>query len=225
MRSYRYVVVSLIIALSMTPAQGSAGADFDAAARASVVIVSAHLGDRRDAIGAGVAVGRTTYGLRVLTARHVVIDGPVTLWVDRVPYPAEIVRTFAHRDLAIVDAIVPPSVSARTHIVELATEVRPDATDLVVWGEDSRGPREHRASIVDSTFASPADRDAPPLVAIACDACDRGDSGGGIFTRDGKLVAILTARFVTHDRRVLAIVGERVDATLYEPLETLAITR
>ena len=215
----------MIGALSTTPASARPTAEPAESVRASIVIVSARLGEHRDAIGAGVVVGRTPFGLRILTARHVVIDGPVTLWLDRTPYASEIVRTFAHRDLAIIDAIVPPPARVRAHIAELATDIQPDATTLVVWGEDDRGPREHPASIVDSAFASLSDADAPPLVAIACDACGRGDSGGGIFTRDGKLVAILTARYLTRERHVLAIVGERVDAALFEPLETLAVSR
>lgn len=182
--------------------------------RPSMVTVSAHLGYHRDAIGAGVVVAVGPYGIRIVTARHVISEGDVTVWIDRVAYPADVVRTFAHRDIAVIDALVPQAI--RTHLVAAALATGVDADDrIVIWGEDDAGPRMERGRIVATTFVDPTDAQTPPLVAIDCDRCERGDSGGGIFSSDGSLIAIFGARFLGSDRRIVATVGEYVDAALF----------
>lgn len=189
--------------------------------RASIVIVSAHLAEHHDTIGAGVVVAFTPYGLRALTARHVVASGDVRLWIDHRPYPAEVVRTFAHRDLALLEAVVPAAVRVLARIAQIASPQTPDDA-LLVWGEDDAGPRMERASLISPAYRSLDDGEAPPLVAIACARCDRGDSGGGIFSADGTLLAILTANYITRTGRVIATVGERVSLSLFGPLGSVA---
>jgi S1-C subfamily serine protease len=208
---------ALGLALTFLCAAGAAArADEPGAALpASVVIVSAHIGPHRDALGAGVIVAADALRLRALTAKHVTVWGPLTLWLRGRPYPAEVVRTFAHRDLAVVDALVP--VRERDDDVRPATLAAEaaDGDGIVVWGEDETGSVAADGRIVSTTYADPLDPAAPRLIAIACSGCRPGYSGGGIFDRRGRLIGILTARYFNGAGKTVAIVGEPVDASLY----------
>ena len=183
------------------------------------MIVSAHLGDHRDAIGAGVIVARIPYGIRVVTAKHVIRVGNVTVWIARIGYPADVVRTFEHRDLAIVDAVIPREVRAAITPATLGS-AGSDADPIVVWGEDDAGPRKAEATIVSTRYAALGDAAAPPLLAIDCARCAHGDSGGGIFSATGNLIGILVARYQTPDHRIVATVGERIDPSLFASADT-----
>jgi hypothetical protein len=182
--------------------------------RASAVIVWSHIGDHRDAIGAGVIVGFAGHRMRVLTARHVVVYGDITIWRDGRLFAGEIARTFAHRDLAIVDAVVPASEQLDVSEVAVAQNVTPGEA-IAVWGEDNTGPTLEPGTIVTMHMPALDDPDAPELVNLTCEKCRPGDSGGGVFDQDGRLIAILIARYHTVDGRTVAVVAEPVDPALY----------
>lgn len=221
MRTLRAFLVILLSVVTPGARAGARPTGQDARpARPSVVIVSAHVGYHRDFIGAGVIVAVGPYAIRVVSARHVVANEDVTVWIDGVGYPADVVRTFAHRDIAVVDALVPRDVRAHLAAAPIASAVDADER-IVIWGEDDAGPRMERGRVVSTAFIDPVDAEAPPLVSIDCDRCGRGDSGGGIFSPDGSLIAILVARYRGSDRRLIATVGEYIDPTLFAPAEVV----
>lgn len=213
------VFVSILLGLTLSGPIGMSGGRAETApnpaslSRGSAVIVSARIGPHRDAIGAGVIVAIVPFGLRVLTARHVTQSGDVTVWIAGVGYPAEVVRTFDHRDLALVETIVPPGVRAHVRSAIVAADATVD-DPIVIWGEDDAGPRVEPGRIVTTHFVPPGDAEARPLVAIECARCAHGDSGGGIFSAAGHLIGILVACYRTPDRHIVATVGEIVDSTL-----------
>lgn len=221
MRAAFSYAVALVIGLAAMAPPASAGQTTPDAnrSRAAVVIVSARIGYHRDAIGAGVVVAREPFGIRIVTARHVTEGGEVTVWIDGVGYRGDVVRTFAHRDIAIVDAIVPPDACAHVRAATLAES--PVANDaIVVWGEDDAGPRMERGRVVETSFRAPDDAETPPLLAIECSLCERGDSGAGVFTADGRLIGVLVARYRASDHHIVATVAEFVDASLFAPPES-----
>jgi S1-C subfamily serine protease len=199
-----------------------------ARARESMVIVSSHIDEHRDSIGAGVVVAVQPRRIRVVTARHVADSGPVTIWIEGRPWPAEIVRTFADRDLAVVEA-VDVRLDTRHVRAALVGDLASAGSELYVWGENEDGLRIESARLVSPAYEPPIGAAAEPLVSIACDTCAPGDSGGGIFDAQGKLLAVLTARYHTRDNRTVALVGERIDTPLLAvtdgPLELSAARR
>jgi S1-C subfamily serine protease len=217
MLSIRVWITAVVLgAVALAVARPSVAEPTDAAARAreSMVIVSSHIGENRDAIGAGVIVAVLPRRIRVVTARHVADNGPVTIWIDGRPWAAEIVRTFADRDLAVLEA---DDVRLDTRHVRAALVGEPASSgaELYVWGENERGLRIESARLVSRTYDPPVGFAAEPLVSIACDTCAPGDSGAGIFNAQGQLLGILTARYHTRDGRTVALVGERIDALLF----------
>lgn len=197
--------------LAALPVSGAASES--ANAFSSFAIVSSRIAEHQDAIGAGVIVSMRPHGLRVITARHVADRGAVTVWIERRPYPAEIVRTFANRDIAVVDAIVPNEVCRRVAAASASSAARPGDA-ILVWGENAGSADIKSGSIVAADWA-PSGELTVPLLRIECATCRRGDSGGGIFDMDGHLLGILVARYARADGTTLATVGERIDEKLY----------
>lgn len=183
------------------------------ATRSSAVIVSSHIASHRDAIGAGVVVAVGPYGVRIVTAKHVADAGDVTVWIEGTPYPAEIVRTFPHRDLAVVDALIPPERARSIRAAAMGRLAVPgEAIDI--WGETDAGPRLERGTIV-APRAAYGDPHGAPLLGFACASCRRGDSGAGIFGSDGQLLGVLTARLHTVDDRTVMLVAEPIDPAIF----------
>ena len=204
--------LSLCLLVTATGAR-AAYADAVPQTRGSAVIVSSHISDRQDAIGAGVIVAIGSNSLRVVTAKHVADAGDVTVWIDRTPYPAEIVRTFWHRDLAVVDALIPHrrlATLARANVGRVASAGEP----LTIWGEDDAGPRLERGTLV-APRAPYGDPQGAPLLGFACAGCRQGDSGGGVFNEDGRLLGVLTARIYAQDNKTLMLVAEPIDPSVY----------
>jgi S1-C subfamily serine protease len=217
MRAVRAGLAALFVSLTLPAVAPPASAEPSAdalRARASMVIVSSHIAEHRDAIGAGVVVAIEPHRIRAVTARHVADNGPVTLWVNGRPWAAEIVRTFADRDLAVVDA-VDVRLDTRSLRAASVTDSVPAGSELFVWGEDEAGLRVAGARLVSAAYQPPGEVTAEPLLSIACDACAHGDSGAGIFDAQGKLVGVLTARYHTPQNRTVALVGERIDPSLF----------
>lgn|GEM_PF-1875754 len=193
----------------------AAAANGDALARerASAVIVWSHLGPHRDAMGAGVIVASFGDRLRILTARHVIDGGAISVWHGGYVYHADLVQTYPHRDLAVIDATVPAGESSSFASASMASAVKPgEAID--VWGEDDYGVKAEAGTIVTPHLPAIGDPAAPDVVGIVCEECQPGDSGAGVFDPDGNLVAILSARYRTPDGRTVVVVAEPVDATL-----------
>lgn len=219
MRSTPSLVWLLCSFVAAAPSEGLA---FDVpGAPSSAVIVSSHIGAHEDAIGAGVIVAIRPHVLRVLTARHVAERGDVTVWLERRPYPAEIVRTFARRDLAVVDVLVPTSVESHVVAASAGGSIAAGQA-IVVWGENDAGPEPKTGSVVAPSWSAPDPAFGVPLVSIACRTCARGDSGGGVFDAEGRLLGILVARFLRADGTTIAMVAEPIEPSLYATEERVA---
>jgi len=90
-----------------------------------MVIVTSKLTASDGAIGAGIVVAVQPQRIRVITARHVADHGPASIWIVGRRLPAEIVNTFADRDLAVLDAVgehlkrlpIPAAVAPAPHAI------------------------------------------------------------------------------------------------------------
>ncbi len=203
-----------LVACSVLAEPRAAFADSTPTTRSSAVIVSSHIANHRDAIGAGVIVAVRPYGVRIVTAKHVADAGAVTVWIDHTPYPAEIVRTFPRRDLAVVDALVPRRKSMSFRPASVGSVLGPgEAIDI--WGENDAGPRLERGTLV-TARAPGSDDEGADLLGFECTGCRPGDSGAGVFDSGGRLLGVLTARLYTVDDRTVMLVAEPIDPTVYE---------
>jgi len=209
----------LLPCLAALPISAAAGESSKAPSN-SFAIVSSRIAEHEDAIGAGVVVSLRPHGLRVITARHVADRGAVTVWIGRRPYPAEVVRTFADRDVAVVDAIVPDDVCRHATAATAGSAAGPGDA-ILIWGETAGSADIKAGSVVAAGWAPPGAVTAP-LLRIECASCRRGDSGGGIFDMEGRLLGILVARYARPDGTTLATVGERIDEELYAGSDDVA---
>jgi S1-C subfamily serine protease len=191
----------------------AAGEDALARERASTVIVWAHIADHRDAETAGVIVGASGNRICILTARHTVAAGTISVLFDGHLYPAELRQTYPHRDLAVIEAIVPageemPLVRAAT------TSVTAQGEPIDIWGADNYGPRPAHGTVIATRMPAIGDAAAPDVVGIKCDQCRPGDAGAGVYDPSGNLIAIVSARYRGPDGSSIALVAEPVDEDL-----------
>ena len=208
MRFFRLLCL-FVSAVSVRPVYADPVSD----TRAAAVIVSSHISEHRDAIGAGVIVAVHPNGIRVVTAKHVADSGDVTVWIDHVPYPAEIARPCFHRALAVVDAVVPARRLATLHAANVGSAAVA-GEPLVIWGEDDAGPRLEHGTLV-APRATYSDPQGAILLGFACAGCHQGDSGGGVYRDDGELLGIITARICTEHNRIIMLEAEPIDPTVY----------
>lgn len=138
-------------------------------------------------IGAGVIVGRDAGRLLVATAAHVLGSSSPDVQTDSgdVVAAAKIVRIPGY-DLAIIETV------PYEGIASVAVTGSPALGEGVhVWGHRlARDFVESGASIVDLDPVLPEGA-ANGRFAIACEACDHGDSGAGVFDDRGRLLGIL----------------------------------
>lgn len=209
MRSMRFMICLILTALStMGP---SMSATIEEGARASIVEVNSNTTNGY-LIGSGVVVLRGRESLDILTAAHVVrgTSPKIKIWGD--PYAAQILRIYPGRDLALLRARVPEQELREIRAATFGNAGPVDGA-LFVWGTRGNGLVRHDARLLDENFIAPIPGQHGKLLKIRCADCDHGDSGGGIFSPDGGLVAILIARIERDgDHQLIGVVGERVDA-------------
>ena len=197
--------------LSIAPVAATASETSQAPPSAVMVLAKAGSGY---AIGAGVVVGVSGSHVRVLTARHVVQSDDLRVALDGVLYPGRLARTFAPRDLALIDVVAP---AGAMWAQPARAGVLPEGgAALAIWGEDASGLELRPARLVAAAYVQPGFDGA--YLAVDCTTCGFGDSGGGVFTSDGRLVGIYSGKFKTSDGTVVAIVAEPVDASFFATL-------
>jgi len=186
MRVPRAIAIAFIAAAACTIRTPSLAQSPDVAdENETVEIVAA---DRTTVkIGAGVVVSHAGSGLIVATAAHVVSSGGLSVVTSRGERLNVIkVRTIAGFDLALLETspYIGPVVTATFGAPALGAPVH-------VWGHRLERPYvESTGSVLDLDPVLP-EGPAQGRFAIECASCDHGDSGGGVFDADGRLIGIL----------------------------------
>jgi S1-C subfamily serine protease len=151
----------------------------------TVVIVATDRLAKR--IGAGVVVSKCGSALIVATAAHNVATGGLTVETQSGARLNVLkVETIPGFDLALL------TTSAYVGPVFIATFGSPTlGADVHVWGHRLEKPYvESSGSILDLDPLLP-EGPANGRFAIDCQSCGHGDSGGGVFDADGRLIGIL----------------------------------
>jgi len=188
MRDSRIFSVAAFIAATIVCADGSPSSAQtpDAKEKEETVVITST--DRDDVrIGAGVVVSKTGSALVVATAAHTVAHGGLTVQtqsgerlnvvkIDTIPgFDLAVITTSAYVGPVVTAAFGNPTLGGGVH----------------VWGNRvDRSFVESTGSVVDLDPALP-EGPANGRFAIDCAACDHGDSGGGVFDADGRLIGIL----------------------------------
>jgi len=193
-KSLGTTVVAAALAALMTPAASAA----DRLADGAITIRAS--GATADGIGAGTIVARNGTTIRVLTAKHVATFGALSIrFEDGTRVPAHVLDAMPGRDLAIVEADVPAALAPSLHAATIAS---PRPQDPVhVWGSGLNGPALEPGA-VGSVGADLPDGAARGRYALACGLCHEGDSGGGVFDGQGRLVGVYIGYFGANAERV-----------------------
>jgi len=141
------------------------------------------------ALGAGVIINKRGYSYEILTSKHVMTMREVSVTFND-GVTTSFVRTIAAapRDLAVVKVeLADPDSSFNRGFYPAVTLARtsPRAGDPLTVIGHAHGYLNARA---DAVMYGPVEE----TFALLCDACDLGDSGGGIFDRTGDLVGIFS---------------------------------
>lgn len=190
---------TLILLLAATAARGTA---YDIALT-STVLITAPL-PNGTAYAAGVIVRDDTF-LFVLTAAHVAQNQDLKILTSGgEQLRVQSVQLFPGHDLALLQT----TTASQQYPTPVLAPVTPSADELYLWGfPESTSPARAVASISDLSPVLP-DGDANGRFTIVCESCDHGDSGSGIFTREGRLIGILTAAWKNRRGVVRMIVAE-----------------
>jgi hypothetical protein len=154
------------------------------------VMISAEMSGHRIK-GSGINLGVKHSEIRILTAWHLVKDSTtVTVTFpdgDTYKAYASNIRQIEKRDVALI-SIPPPF---RNHTVAALSRVPEYGTAFTGFGHTQNDMLDK----VDGRLIYPRD---DGTVLAACDKCTYGDSGGGIFTEDGRVFGLMVAltRFV-----------------------------
>lgn len=183
-------VLAVALAL-LCGSRGFADPDAQAATRLQTFVVQSMLDDRRADIGSGVVVARDAQTLTLATVAHVLNPGRSLRILDasRLAYYQVLdVRVVPGYDLALIRVIAHPEFPVQPAAIAGAQS----GESVWVWGN----PGENFWTLSNGTVQSAAatiGKNVLPRVTILCASCTFGDSGGGVFSKDGKLVGILSA--------------------------------
>jgi len=175
------------------------------------VVVFAHGAGNDIGVGAGTIVAISGSRIRVITAQHVAVYGPLSLQFDgeATTVPAHILSVIPGHDLAVIEADVDPSFAATLHA---ATIGRPHRDQPVhIWGSGYGGPALEAGAVAAMGPDLP-DGPARGRFGVACNTCHEGDSGGGIFDASGNLVGVYVG-YWTLDSGKLGVAEPPTDAT------------
>lgn len=156
--------------------------------RRSTAFVSARVDDRSQAVGAGVIIA-VSPNVIVLTARH--LAGRKNLALHT--YSGEDLRIVAEyevadRDLALIVASGPCTGCEAAETADAVTIGEP----IHVWGNPQGRPYTLSAGSVVDLHPNLPGFATNGRFALACDTCDVGDSGAGVFDQRGRLLGIVT---------------------------------
>lgn len=197
-----------LILLMIVPVTSGRGEASDVAL-ASTVLVTAPT-PNGTAYAAGVIVREDT-NLFVLTARHVAETKNLTIVTsagERIR--VQNVQFLPGRDLALLQT----TAALRRYSTPRLAAATQSERDIYLWGfPESTTPTRSVGSILNLSPIIP-DGEANGRFTIACESCNHGDSGSGVFTNDGRLVGILTAAWKNQVGVVRMIVAEPALAAL-----------
>jgi hypothetical protein len=202
---YQRMVASLLL-FGMSFGAAPAHADSLDAVRDTAVVVIATARDK-EAVGSGVVVDATPTHIRVLTARHVALFGELVIRVHGSSRRAHIVRTWPDHDLALIDADVDPMHFGSIQSARVGTPSGAGAP-IVILGSGDTFETALLPGSIDTLDPALPDGPANGRFTIACAKCAHGDSGSGIFDKDGMLIGILSAAWVTPAGKVVMLVAE-----------------
>lgn len=208
-----FATVATTLALStLGVTAASAASASDRLADGAITIRAS--GATADGIGSGTIIARNGTTIRVLTAKHVATFGSLTIrFEDGTRVAAHLLSSMPDRDLAVVEADVPAALAPSLHAAIVAA---PRAQDAVhVWGSGLNGPA-FEPGAVGSVGADLPDGAAHGRYALACNLCHEGDSGGGVFDTQGRLVGVYIGYFSGNAERI---------SVAESPLEATRIAR
>ncbi len=223
MHRLRRLVVVAVALSSVLPSAARAAADGDRVAehtRRSTTVVTARVTPDSEAVGAGVILA-VSPNVIVLTAGHLAARKNLavrTFAGEQLHIVAE--YPVADRDLALIVASGP---CTGCEAAETAGSILTGAP-IHVWGNPfGRRYVESSGTIADLHPAIPGFA-TNGRFALACDTCDVGDSGAGVFDERGRLLGIVTEGWEggKGPKRVIAEPANHALAGV--PLEYLART-
>jgi hypothetical protein len=146
--------------------------------------------------GKGTIVAIAGERIRVITAKHVAVFGRLSVKFESgSSVPARIVSLAAGRDVAVIEAIVPLSISRQLRAAPIGAA---RAHEVVhVGGAGSQAGASESASVTEVGGKMP-DGPAKGRYKLACARCHIGDSGAGVLDKKGDLVGIYVGYF-TYD--------------------------
>jgi hypothetical protein len=208
----------------MQPALAFASGDASTVAqhtRRSTAFVSARVSDRSEAVGAGVIIA-VSPNVIVLTARHLAARKNLALRT----YSGEQLRIVAEYEVADRDLALIVATGACTGCEAAETADAITVGEAIhVWGN----PQGKRYVLSAGTIA-----DLRPKIpgfetngrfALACETCDVGDSGGGVFDDRGRLLGIITEGWDGLNAGSKRVIAEPANHALaHVPLEYIART-
>ena len=170
-------------------------------AHSLTVVVEAMLDERRAAIGTGVVIAQRGDTVTIATAAHVIAPGHVRVLDDRRQELAFIDSRVWGSDLALITARI---LDRRRFDVAPLGRAQRDGS-VYLYGHPASGYwRYADATVLDPSRTLP-DGSGVDGFMIACEACEHGDSGSGIFDSSGALLGVLTAAWRDSSGRVRAI--------------------
>lgn len=216
----RAMIASLAVASAIIPAASVAG-DANAAqhSKHSTALITARVNERSEAVGAGVIIA-VTPNVIVMTARHLVAQKNLTLRT----WSGEMLRILAEYEVADRDVALIVASGPCTGCEAAETSDSISYGEAVhVWG-NPQGKRYvvSPGRVVDLQPAIPGFA-TNGRFALACDTCDVGDSGGGVFDERGRLLGIITEGWDGGASGLKRVIAEPANHALARvPLEYIA---
>jgi S1-C subfamily serine protease len=179
----------LLFSLAAIAARGDDGAL--AAARRATFVVQSCIDGQRAEIGSGVVVASSDGLLTIATAAHVIVPHQTLRILDlsRHAYYAVLdVRTYPDYDLAFIRV----RAQAAFPVTPVPTAPAQNGEPVFVWGNPASAFWALASGSVLDTSAHLPGLFGSPRITISCDECAPGDSGAGVFDKQGRLIGILT---------------------------------
>jgi len=140
-------------------------------------------------VGGGTIISISGSQIRVITAKHVAVYGPLSLRFAgaAAEVPAHVLTLIPGHDVAVIEADVTPSLASTLHAAPIGHPY-PNQT-VHIWGSGYGGPARE-AGKVGAMGPDLPDGPARGRFGVACNTCHEGDSGSGVFAHNGDLIGI-----------------------------------
>jgi S1-C subfamily serine protease len=213
---------ALVLFGALLPGIALAGGDASSVSlhtKRSTAYITARVSDRSEAVGAGVIIA-VSPNVIVLTARHLAARKNLALRT----YGGELLRIVAEyevadRDLALIIASGPCIACEAAETADAITVGEP----IHVWGNPQGNRYVLSAGTVVDLHPSLPGFATNGRFALACESCDAGDSGGGVFDDRGRLLGIVTEGWDGLNAGEKRVIAEPANHALaHVPLEYVA---